>query len=126
MFYAISEAYTSLNQLSHESKFTHHIEISKQGLHDKFSAGSVSFSKQLLSEALSHQIRLVPANADKELFGRVLVLEKDVFIGTAEKLPVRLVIALVPEEVYQSRIRKRNKKNKNIGKTRTSTQPVGK
>jgi hypothetical protein len=73
MFYAISEAYTSLNQLSHESKFTHHIEISKQGLHDKFSADSVSFSKQLLSEALSHQIRLVPSNADKELFGRVLV-----------------------------------------------------
>jgi hypothetical protein len=253
MFYAISEEYTSLNQLSHESEFTHPIEISKQGLHDKFSASSVSFSKQLLSEALSHQIRLVPAGADKELFRRVLVkdstsfqldsslkddlpgsggsnsgaevciqfeydlktgkindieitpknrndatdaeakkekilpsdlvirdlgyfktgvfshiikekayfitrlhstinvyedpagnslldfealyrdlsknkierVEKDVFIGTAEKLPVRLVIAMVPEEVYQSRIRKRKNRNKNIGKTRKSKSKTG-
>ena len=254
MFYAISEEYTSLNQLSHESEFTHHIEISKQGLHDKFSAGSVLFSKRLLTEALSHQIRLVPADADKELFRRVLVkdstafqldsslktelpgsggsgseagviiqfeydlktgvindiditpqnrndatdaeakkekilpedliirdlgyfktgvfshiikekayfisrlhstmnvyenpsgtslldfdalyqylsknkierIEKEVFIGTTEKLPVRLIIALVPEEVYQSRIRKRKSKNKNIGKTRKSKSKTGK
>jgi len=79
MFYAISEEHTRLNQLSHESEFTHHIEISKQGLHDKFSASSVSFSKRLLSEALSRQIRLVPADADKELFRRVLVKDSTAF-----------------------------------------------
>jgi len=69
----------SLNQLSHESEFTHSIDISKQGLHDKFSANSVSFSKRLLSEALSHQIRLLPANTDKELFRRVLVKDSTDF-----------------------------------------------
>ena len=79
MFYAVSGEYMSLNQLSHESEFTHSIEISKQGLHDKFSANSVSFSKQLLSEALSHQIRLSPANTDKELFRRVLVKDSTGF-----------------------------------------------
>ena len=254
MFYAVSGEYMSLNQLSHESEFAHNIEISKQGLHDKFSANSVSFSKRLLSEALSHQIRLFPINTDKEMFSRVLVkdstsfqldsslktyfpgsggdnseagvsiqfeydlktgkindiditpqkyndatdaetkkekilpsdlvirdlgyfktgvfshiikeaayfisrlhgymnvyedplgnslldfealyrylsknkighIEKNVFIGLKEKLPVRLIITLVPENVYESRIRKRNNKNKNIGKTRKSKSKNGK
>jgi transcription termination factor NusB len=53
-------------------------------------------------------------------------MEKNVFIGAEEKLPVRLVIALVPQSVYDSRIRKRNNKNKNIGKTRKSKSKSGK
>jgi len=253
MFYAVSGEYMSLNQLSHESEFSHSIEISKQGLHDKFSANSVSFSKRLLSEALSHQIRPLPANTDKDLFRRVLVkdstdfqldsslktylpgsggssseagvsiqfeydlktgkindidiapqnrndtidaeakkekilpsdliirdlgyfktgvfshiikekayfisrlysyvnvyedpsgdsqldfealyrylsknkidrIEKNVFIGKTEKLPVRLIISIVPENVYESRIRKRKIKNKSIGKTRKSKSKTG-
>ena len=47
-------------------------------------------------------------------------IEKNVFIGKEEKLPVRLIISIVPENVYESRIRKREKCNKCIGKTRMS------
>jgi hypothetical protein len=41
---------------------------------------------------------------------------KDVFIGTATKLPVRLVIELMPDEIYQERLRKIHKSNKKKGR----------
>jgi hypothetical protein len=42
-------------------------------------------------------------------------IDKQVFIGVEEKLPVRLIIGLVPEEVVASRIQKVNKHNKKKG-----------
>jgi transposase len=42
-------------------------------------------------------------------------MKMDVFIGEKEKVPVRLIIDLIPEEVYQARIRKTEKENKKKG-----------
>ncbi len=42
-------------------------------------------------------------------------IEKNVFIGTEPKIPVRLVIDLLPEEIYQQRVRKADKKRKSQG-----------
>ena len=42
-------------------------------------------------------------------------MEKTVFIGLKEKLPVRLIIEIMPDEVYEKRIRKINKINKSKG-----------
>jgi len=42
-------------------------------------------------------------------------MEKDVFIGLKEKLPVRLIIEIMPDDVFEKRIRKINKINKGKG-----------
>jgi hypothetical protein len=42
-------------------------------------------------------------------------LDKEVYIGKEDKLPVRLVIELMPDEVYNTRIQKVNKYNKKKG-----------
>lgn len=43
---------------------------------------------------------------------KIPLLEKFIFAGIKEKLPVRMVVQLVSEEVYQQRIRKIEKQNK--------------
>jgi hypothetical protein len=42
-------------------------------------------------------------------------LEKEVYIGKYEKLPVRLVIEVMPDEVFNKRMQKINKYNRNKG-----------
>jgi hypothetical protein len=42
-------------------------------------------------------------------------LDKEVFIGKDEKLPVRLIIELMPDEVFNTRMQKVNKYNKKKG-----------
>ena len=42
-------------------------------------------------------------------------MEKEVLIGKKEKLPVRLIINLVPEQVYEGRVRNIKKENKKKG-----------
>lgn len=46
-------------------------------------------------------------------------IEKQVYVGSKEKLPVRLIIETVPEEVFNARMRKANKYNKQRGYTTT-------
>lgn len=43
---------------------------------------------------------------------KIPLLEKSVFAGVKEKLPVRMVVQLVSDEVYEKRIRKIEKQNK--------------
>lgn len=45
----------------------------------------------------------------------LLRIEKDVFVGKKTQLPLRLVIELMPEEVYAKRMQKINKGNKKKG-----------
>lgn len=47
--------------------------------------------------------------------GKLSRIYKDVFIGSEEKIPVRLVIELIPDDVYEERMRKVNKYNKKKG-----------
>jgi hypothetical protein len=42
-------------------------------------------------------------------------IEKNVFIGNEPKIPVRLIIDLLPEEIYRQRVRKADKKRKSQG-----------
>lgn len=42
-------------------------------------------------------------------------IEKNVFIGNEPKIPVRLLIDLLPEEIYQQRVRKADRKRKSQG-----------
>jgi len=42
-------------------------------------------------------------------------LEKEVYIGKDEKLPVRLIIELMPDKVFNTRMQKVNKYNKRMG-----------
>ncbi|MCK7540251.1 MAG: hypothetical protein MZV63_59850 [Marinilabiliales bacterium] len=58
-------------------------------------------------------------------------LDKEVYIGKEEKLPVRLVIELMPDEVFNTRMQKVNKYNKKKGyqtskdySNRARVQPV--
>lgn len=47
--------------------------------------------------------------------GKIKRLERQVFIGEKEKLPVRIIIELMPEEIVNERLRKRNAHNKKKG-----------
>jgi len=42
-------------------------------------------------------------------------IEKDVFIGNTSKIPVRMIIDLLPDDVYEQRIRKTNRSHKSKG-----------
>jgi phage protein U len=42
-------------------------------------------------------------------------IEKQVYIGADSKLPVRLIISLVPDQVFAQRMQKVNKYNKRMG-----------
>lgn len=46
---------------------------------------------------------------------KVQQIEKQVYIGTQAKLPVRLIISLIPEEIFNKRLRRTNKHNKERG-----------
>lgn len=47
--------------------------------------------------------------------GKLLRTYKDVFIGSEEKIPVRLVIELMPDDIYEQRMRKIRKHHKKKG-----------
>lgn len=56
----------------------------------------------------------------KELYNEMIqnkktLLELNVTVGIQERLPVRLIVQLVPDEVYEQRIRKIEKQNKKTG-----------
>lgn len=46
---------------------------------------------------------------------KIPLLEKNVFAGVKEKLPVRMIVQLVSDDVYEKRIRKIEKQNKTDG-----------
>ncbi|NJK98153.1 MAG: IS4 family transposase, partial [Bacteroidales bacterium] len=46
---------------------------------------------------------------------KIKQIEKQVYIGVESKLPFRLIISLVPEEVFDKRMQKINKYNKRMG-----------
>jgi len=45
----------------------------------------------------------------------ITLLELPVVVGIQERLPVRLIVQLVPVEIYEQRIRKIEKQNKKTG-----------
>jgi hypothetical protein len=49
--------------------------------------------------------------------GKLLRMEKQVYIGAEAKLPLRIIIDIVPEEVFNIRMQKVNKYNKRMGYT---------
>lgn len=56
----------------------------------------------------------------KELYNdmvrtKMSCIEMDIFAGKKERMPVRLIIAIVPDEIYEKRIRKAEKNNKERG-----------
>jgi len=51
---------------------------------------------------------------------KVMQIEKEVFIGAKTKLPIRLIIETVPDEVFAQRMSKVNKYNKRMGHTTSS------
>ena len=56
--------------------------------------------------------------------GRIEIMEKQVWIGES-RLPVRLAIGLVPDEVYQQRVRRKKKEEKDRGrKTKEKTMQL--
>lgn len=48
---------------------------------------------------------------------KILQIEKEVYIGVKTKLPIRLIIEIVPDEVFAKRMNKINKYNKRMGRT---------
>ena len=79
MFYAVSGGYTSLRKIATEANSEHSISLSKQGLDDRFSSKSVSFSKKLLEEAIHNQV-MDPVSYDAtQLFNRVLIKDSTRF-----------------------------------------------
>ncbi len=48
-------------------------------------------------------------------------IEKDVFIGNEPKIPVRLIMELLPDEIYEQRIRKSNADHKRKGRNTSET-----
>jgi hypothetical protein len=72
---------------------------SKTNAYDAETGDEISF-KKLYATMLKKQITRI---------------EKNIFAGKAERMPVRLIIETVPDEVYQKRIRKIEKENKRFG-----------
>jgi len=56
---------------------------------------------------------------EKMIKEKITHLEKQVFIGKEHQIPMRLVLDLVPEEIYQRRIKKINAYNQRKGHTTT-------
>src|SRR4030042_5552630 len=68
-------------------------------------------------------VRLNEEDKEKVDFGKIFrqmedtqntCLDMDIFIGK-KKLPARMVLVMLPEDVYEKRIRERNKVNKDMG-----------
>jgi len=69
----------SLDKLALESHIEHSVSMSKQALDDRFSEASISFSKELLAQALSEQTEISLSKEKKELFNRVLIKDSTRF-----------------------------------------------
>jgi hypothetical protein len=79
MFYAVSKEYKSLRNISNEAREEFSMQISKQGLDNRFSQASVDFSKQLLEEALNNQFREANPIVNLQVFKRVLIKDSTRF-----------------------------------------------
>jgi hypothetical protein len=69
----------SLDKLAFESEITHSVSIKKQALDERFSEASISFSKNLLAQAISAQTKTPSTKKNKELFNRVLIKDSTRF-----------------------------------------------
>jgi hypothetical protein len=47
--------------------------------------------------------------------GKIQMIEKQVFVGKEDKLPVRIIIELIPDEIVNKRLKKTNEYNKKNG-----------
>lgn len=79
MFYAVSKDFRSLRNISNEAQLEHSLEISKQGLDNRFSQASVDFSKELLNQALTNQFREVEPLIKIQMFKRILIKDSTRF-----------------------------------------------
>lgn len=80
MFYAVSKEYRSLRNISNEAQNEYSMQVSKQGLDNRFSQASVEFSKQLLEDALNNQFREINPMVDLlQFFKRVLIKDSTRF-----------------------------------------------
>jgi hypothetical protein len=78
MFRWISQR-CSLDKLTLESQIEHSVLITKQALDERFSEASISFSKNLLAQAISEQIKIPSAKEQMALFNRVLIKDSTRF-----------------------------------------------
>ena len=79
MFYAVSKEYRSLRNILTEAHIEHSLQVSKQGLDNRFSQASVDFSRLLLEEALKNQFRDVEPIVFPHIFKRVLIKDSTRF-----------------------------------------------
>lgn len=79
MFYGIDTEIKSLRLISAKAKERHSIQLSKQGLDDRFSQASIDFAKSLLDEAMASQVTTSLAADELHLFKRVRIKDSTAF-----------------------------------------------
>lgn len=90
LYDATSDTTKSLNQIAINTKKKYGIEITKQGIEDRYTEGAVKYIKSLVGEALSRQINQSMEVGWFKLFNRVLIKDStkfDVSEKLAELLP---------------------------------------
>jgi hypothetical protein len=90
IFDAISEKSKSCNQMAIETKSMHGIEISKQGIDQRFNNGACEYIQSLISEVLSSQISRSLDIGWLQFFERVIIKDStkfDLSDRLKEKLP---------------------------------------
>lgn len=97
--YFHSDIFEYINE--HEAYFLTRLHATTKVYLTKECADAISFSKiyqQMTATQTSH-------------------IDIEVFVGSKKRLPMRLIIALMPNEIYQKRIRNKNNRNKDRGYT---------
>jgi hypothetical protein len=90
LYDAISESNKSCNQMAIETKSRYGVDISKQGIDQRFSVGAQKYIQTLISEVLSTQISQSIDIGLLELFQRVIIKDSSKFDLNArlkDKLP---------------------------------------
>ena len=87
---------------------------------NSFNQNSISFISRLGAKTTIIDPQTGNEILFKELYAQMLkqktaTMERTVIVGKKEQMPLRLVVSIVPEEVYQKRIRKIEKVNKENG-----------
>jgi hypothetical protein len=85
LYDATSLTTKSCNQMAIETKSIHKVDISKQGIDQRFNEGAVKYIQSLISEVLSTQVSQVIENGVLNFFNRVNIKDSSKF-----NLPARL------------------------------------
>ena len=79
LFHSASTDNCSLEMLAVEAANAHHLSLSKQGVDNRFTEESISFSKLVLSKSIQNRVSHKELTKGNELFNRILIKDSTRF-----------------------------------------------